>query len=70
MNSYTDRQPNVKSILQRANPELVSGINKAQAEAVSGSTVYVKIDVDGQKYKAFVDTVSNVNTLLKKIFTV
>ncbi|XP_075263321.1 uncharacterized protein LOC142354850 [Convolutriloba macropyga] len=40
-NLDTDRQPIVKSILQRANSEQVSSINKVQAEAVFGPTVYV-----------------------------
>ena len=59
-NLDTDRQPIVKSILQRANSEQVSSINKVQAEAVFGPTVYVMVDFDGRKHKALVDTGSNV----------
>ena len=62
-NLDSDRQPIVKSILQRANSEQVSSINKVQAEAVYGPTVYVMVDLDGRKHKALVDTGSNVNIL-------
>ena len=65
----TDRQPIVKSILQRANPEQVSNINKVQAEAVFGPTVYVMVDLDGHKHKALVDTGSNVNILSEKAYS-
>ena len=68
-NLDTDRQPNVKSILQKANPEQVSSINKVQAEVVFGHTVYVMVDLDGQKHKALVDTGSNVNTLSEKAYS-
>ena len=68
-NLDTDRQPIVKSILQRANPEQVSSINKVQAEAVFGPTVYVMVDLDEQKHKALVDTGSNVNILLEKAYS-
>ena len=61
-----DRQPIVKSILQRANPEQLSSINKVQAEAVFGPTVYVIVDLHEQKHKALVDTGSNVNILSEK----
>ena len=65
----TDREPIVKSILQRANSEQVSSINKVQAEAVFGPTVYVMVDLDGQKHKALVDTGSNVNILSEKTYS-
>ena len=68
----TDRQPSVKSILQKANPEQVSRKrtqNKVQAEVVFGPTVYVMVDLDGQKHKALVDTGSNVNTLSEKAYS-
>ena len=65
----TDRQPIVKSILQRANSEQVSSINKVQAEAVIGPKVYVMVDLDVQKHKALVDTGSNVNILSEKIYS-
>ena len=68
-NLDTDRQPIVKSILQRANSEQVSSINKVQAEAVFGPTVYVMADLDGQKHKALVDTGSNVNILSEKVYS-
>ena len=67
-NLDTDRQPIVKSILQRANSEQVSSINKVQAEAVFGPTVYVMVDLDGRKHKALVDTGSNVNILSEKAY--
>ena len=56
----------MKNFLQRANPEQVSIINKSQAEAVFGPTVYVMVDLDGQKQKALVKTGINVNILSKK----
>ena len=65
----TDRQPIAKSILKRANSEQVSSINKVQAEAVFGPTVYVMVDLDGQKHKALVDTGSNVNILSEKAYS-
>ena len=65
-NLDTDRQPIVKSILQRAKSEQVSSINKVQAEALFGPTVYVMVDLDGRKHKALVDTGSNVNILSEK----
>ena len=68
-NLDTDRQTIVKSILQRVNPEQVRSINKVQAEAVFGPTVYVMVDLDGQKHKALVDTGSNVNTLSEKAYS-
>ena len=68
-NLDTDRQPIVKSILQRANPEQVSSINKFQDEAVFGPTVYVMIDLDGEKHKALVDTGSNVNILSETTYS-
>ena len=68
-NLDTDRQPIVKSILQRANPEQVSSINKVQAEAVFGPRLYVMINLDGQKHKALVDTGSNVNILSEKAYS-
>ena len=68
-NLDTDRQPIVKSILQRANPEQVSNINKVQAEALFGPTVYVMADLDGHKHKALVDTGSNVNILSEKTYS-
>ena len=68
-NLDTDRQPVVKSILQRANSEQVSSINKVQAEAVFGSTVYMTVDLDGRKHKALVDTGSNVNILSEKAYS-
>ena len=68
-NLDTDRQPIVKSILQRANSEQVSSINKVQAEAVFGPTVYVMVDLDGRKHKAIVDTGSNVNILSEKAYS-
>ena len=67
-NLDTDRQPIVKSFLQRANPEQVSSINKVQAEAVFGLTVYVMVDLDGRKHKALVDTGSNVKFLSEKAY--
>ena len=68
-NLDTDRQPIVKTILQRANSEQVSSINKVQAEAVFGPTVYVMVDLDGQKHKALVDTGSNVNILSEDAYS-
>ena len=68
-NLDTDRQPIVKSILQRANSEQVSSINKVQAEAVFGPTVYVMVDLDGRKYKALVDTGSNVYILSEEAYS-
>ena len=68
-NLDTDKQPIVKSILQRVNPEQVSSINKVQAEAVFGTTVYVMVDLDGQKHKALVDTGSKVNLLSEKAYS-
>ena len=69
LNLDTDRQPTVKSILQRANSEQVSSINKVQAEAVFGPTVYVMADLDGRKHKVLVDTGSNVNILSEKAYS-
>ena len=63
-----DRQPIVKSILQRANLEQVSSINKV-VEAVFGPTVYVIVDPDGRKHKALEDTGSNVNILSEKAYS-
>ena len=68
-NLDTDRQPIVKSVLQRADSEQVSSINKVQAEAVLGPTVYVMVDLGGQKHKALVDTGSNVNILSEKTYS-
>ena len=68
-NLDTDRQSFVKSILQRANPEQVSSINKVQAEVVCGPTVYVMVDLEGQKHKALVDNGSNVNILSDKAYS-
>ena len=68
-NLDTDRQPVVKSILQRANSEQVSSINKDQAEAVFGPIVYVKVDLDGRKHKVLVATASNVNILSEKAYS-
>ena len=68
-NLNTDRQPIVKCILQRANPEQVSSINKVQVEAVFGPTVYVMVDLDGQKHRALADTGSNVNILSEKTYS-
>ena len=68
-NLDTDRQPIVKSILKRANPKQVSSINKVHAEAVFGPTVYVMVDLDGQKHKALEDTGSNVNILSEKVYS-
>ena len=68
-NLDTDRQPIVKSILQRANSEQVSSINKVQAEAVFGPTVYVMVDLDGQEHKALVDTEINVNILSENTYS-
>ena len=56
-----NRQPIVKGILQRANPE--------KAEAVFGPTVYVMVDLDGQRNKALVDSRSNVNVLSEKAYS-
>ena len=47
----------------------MSSINKVQAEAVSEPTVYVMVDLDGQKHKALVDTESNVNILSEKVYS-
>ena len=66
-NLDTNRQPIVKTILQRANSEQVSSINKVQAEAVFGPKVYVMVDPDGQKHKALEDTGSIVNILSEKV---
>ena len=68
-NLDTNRQPVVKSILQRANPEKKSSIKKVQSEAVFEPTVYVMVDLDGQKNKALVDTGSNVNILSEKAYS-
>ena len=68
-NLETDRQPIVKSILQRANSEQVSSINKVQTKAVFGPTVYVMVDLDGRKHKTLVDTGSNVNILSEKTYS-
>ena len=51
------------------NPEQVSIINKVQAEAVFGPTVYVMVDLDGKKHKELVDTGSNVNFLSEKAYS-
>ena len=68
-NLDTDRQPIVKSILQRTNSEQVSSINNVQSEAVFGPTVYVMVDLDRQKHKALVDTGSNVNIVSEKVYS-
>ena len=68
-NLDTDRQPIVKSTLQRAHSEQVISINKVQDEAVFGPTVYVMVDLDGQKHRTSVDTGSNVNILSEKTYS-
>ena len=68
-NLNTERQPIVKSILQRTNSEQVSSINKVQAEVVFGPTVYVMVDLDERKQKALEDTGSNVNILSEKAYS-
>ena len=47
----------------------MSSINKVQAEAVFGPTVYVMVDLDGQKHKALEDTGSNVIILSEKAYS-
>ena len=47
----------------------MSSINKVQAEAVFGPTVFVMVDLGGQKHKALVDTVSNVNILSENTYS-
>ena len=68
-NLDTNRQPIVKSFLQRVNSEQVNSINKVQAEAVLGPTVYVMVDLDGRKHKALVGTGSKVNILSEKTYS-
>ena len=46
----------------------MSSINKVQAEAVFGPTVYMMVALNGQKHKALVNTGSNVNILSEKFF--
>ena len=47
----------------------MSSINKVQAEAVFGPTVYVMVDLDERKHKALADTGSNVNNLSEKAYS-
>ena len=47
----------------------MSSIKKVKAEAVFRPTVYVMVDIDGQKHKALVDTGSNVNNLSEKAYS-
>ena len=68
-NSDTGRQATVKNMVQPADPKQESNINRVQAEAVFGHTVYVKVELDRQKHKALMDTGSNVNILSEKTYS-